>query len=144
MLLLLADELVHACLAHVDQFKDLCCIVSVSKDMHRIAGQTRHSFVQQLQLQLQCGGCLNSYRAPGLTRYKLPETTRSKPPLKWTCPGCLDINEVSRTYHSVVRRPGFDCHMWTYASRTRPPTIDKVPMATTFRLVPIVKQLLTP
>jgi hypothetical protein len=111
MLETLSPDVQHDIISFVEHFKDVCSIALVSKDMRLAAAPTRRSMVEDRQLRVQCGRCLHNFRAPGVTL----EDRRDRRPWyipgwHWHCPTkkCAAYNEVSRAWHDVVERPGWD------------------------------------
>ena len=106
----LPPDLQNDILSFVEVFNDVCSLALVSKDMRSLAARKRRMMVEDRQLRVQCGRCLRSFRAPGLTL----EDRHERRPLHvpgwtWFCPTprCPGRNEVSRAYHDVVERPGW-------------------------------------
>ena len=102
MLLTLSPDMQNACFRYINQFKDVCSIALVSKDMAALAARKRRSMVEQRQLRVQCGRCLNSFRAPGLTLVDRRERRIELPGYRWSCKNCPARNEVSQVWHDVI------------------------------------------
>jgi hypothetical protein len=116
MLLTLSPDMQNAFLRYVTQFKDVCSIALVSKEMAALASRKRRSMVEQRQLRVQCGRCLNNFRAPGATLFYHGEYNPQNNGWPWECPACPAVNEVSQAFSAVVSRdgwhvPGRRCHI---------------------------------
>ena len=99
-------EMQEACFQHVSQFKDVCSIALVCKDMAHAVVHQRKMMVMARQLRVQCGGCGLCFRAPGLRLFNLREPS-NEPAWPWECPACPVMNEVSQKYNAVLPRDGW-------------------------------------
>ena len=116
MLQTMPPDMQNACFRYINQFNDVCSVALVSKDMAALAAGKRRRIVEKRQLRMQCGGCLNNFRAPGVALYKLREPKPRNRGWPWLCPACPAMNEVSQVFNAVLSRDGWDvsgrrCHI---------------------------------